>query len=105
MFKKLLEKFDDLLDRANHTGKYSPMVEEYKQYLKSGSKKDFGEWTHEKRRDEFEQRWEQYKEENNICEHVESGKKSKWGFEICSKCGKEFDPNPDNPDRYDTLMG
>ncbi len=105
MFKKLFGKLDDLLDRVNHTGKYSPMVEEYKEYLKSGSKSEFGEWAYEKRSNEFPQRWEQYKEENNICEHMKSGKKSKSGLEICSKCGKEFDPNPDNSDKYDVLMG
>lgn len=104
MFKKLLEIFDDLLDRGSSSGKYSPFVkeiEEYKEYRKTGGTKEFQEW----KRDKFQQQWAQYVKENNICEHMQSGKKSKWGYEICSKCGKEFNPNPDNPDRYDTLMG
>jgi RNA polymerase-binding transcription factor DksA len=105
MFKKLLDMFDDVLDRVNHTGKYSPMVDEYKEYLKSGSTKDFGEWAHDKRQDEFQGRWAQYKKDNNICEHVESGKKSKRGYDICSKCGEEINKPYDDPNKYDTLVG
>jgi hypothetical protein len=54
MFKKLLDMFHDLLDRANHREKYIPVVQEYKDSLKSGCMTDFGEWAHNKRRDEFQ---------------------------------------------------